>query len=75
MSNSLCYRIPGEGEWANCSRPGEICMYEAALANGLRFPVAPPIREILGFLGLALGQLMPNAWRIRVVLWQVSGSS
>ena len=76
MPDSLCYRIPGKGKWAYCSRLGEICVYEAALANGLRFPIASPIREILGFLGLAVGQLMPNAWRILVgyvVLWQVSG--
>ena len=46
--------------------PGEICFYEAAFTCGLRLPVHPFIMELLGFFGIAPGQLMPNSWRIVV---------
>ena len=46
--------------------PGEICFYEAAFTSGLRLPVHPFIMELLGFFDIALGQLMPNSWRIVV---------
>ena len=46
--------------------PGEICFYEAAFTYGLRLPVHPFIMELLGFFGIAPGQLMPNSWRIVV---------
>ena len=41
--------------------PGEVCFYEAAFTCGLRLPVHPFIMELLGFLGIAPGQLMPNS--------------
>ena len=46
--------------------PGEICFHEAAFTYGLRFSVHPFIMELLGFFGIAPGQLMPNSWRIMV---------
>ena len=46
--------------------PGEICFYEAAFSCGLRFLVHPFIMELLDHFGIALGQLMPNLWRIVV---------
>ena len=46
--------------------PGEVCFYEVAFTCGLRLPVHPFIMELLGFLGIAPGQLMPNSWRIVV---------
>ena len=46
--------------------PGEVCFYEAAFTCRLRLPVHPFIMELLGFLGIAPGQLMPNSWRIVV---------
>ena len=45
---------------------GEVCFYKAAFTCGLRLPVHPFIMELLGFFGIALGQLMPNSWRIVV---------
>ena len=41
--------------------PGEVCFYEAAFTCGLRLPVHPFIMKLLGFLGIAPGQLMPNS--------------
>ena len=38
----------------------------AAFTCGLRLPVHPFIMELLGFFGIAPGQLMPNSWRIVV---------
>ena len=46
--------------------PGEICFYETAFTCGLRLPVHPFIMKLLGFFGIAPGQLMPNSWRIVV---------
>ena len=46
--------------------PGEICFYEAAFTCGLRLLVHPFIMELLGFFGIAPGQLIPNSWRIVV---------
>jgi len=44
--------------------PGEVCFYEATFQCGLRFPVHPFIMELLNNFNIALGQLMPNSWRI-----------
>ena len=44
--------------------PGEVRFYEVAFTCGLRLPVHPFIMELLGFFGIAPGQLMPNSWRI-----------
>ena len=46
--------------------PGEVCFYKAAFTCGLRLPIHPFIMELLGFFGIASGQLMPNSWRIVV---------
>ena len=46
--------------------PGEVYFYEATFTCGLRLPVHPFIMELLGFFGIAPGQLMPNSWRIVV---------
>ena len=51
---------------------GEVCFYEAAFSCGLRFPVHLFIMEHLHHLNIALGQLMPNSWRIVIscmVIW------
>ena len=45
---------------------GKICFYEVAFTYGLRLPIHPFIMELLGFFGIAPGQLMPNSWRILV---------
>ena len=53
---------------------GEICFYKAAFTCGLRLPIYPFIMELLGFFGIAPGQLMPNSWRIvvnRMEIWLV----
>ena len=44
--------------------PGEVCFYEAAFTCGLRLPVHLLVMELLGYFGIAPGQLMPNSWRI-----------
>ena len=46
--------------------PGEICFYEATFTCGFRLPIHPFIMELLGFFGIAPGQLMPNSCRILV---------
>ena len=46
--------------------PCEICFYKATFTCGLRFFVHSFIMELLDHFGIALGQLMPNSWRIVV---------
>ena len=58
--------LPQGEERAYHFSPGEVCFYEVAFLNGLRFPIHPFIMELLGRFGIALGQLMPNSWRIVV---------
>ena len=41
--------------------PGEVCFYEAAFTCGLRLPVHLLVMELLGYFGIAPGQLMPNS--------------
>ncbi|GFY99517.1 hypothetical protein Acr_13g0009170 [Actinidia rufa] len=48
---SMSYRVPGSEDRACLPRPGEITVYESALSGGLRFPIAPPIRGVLGKCG------------------------
>lgn len=50
-------------------------LYEQALMVGLRLPIPWFLRELLLCLGLAPGQLMPNAWQIAIecmVLWELT---
>ena len=62
----VCVRRPTNEDRACHFFPGKICFYEAAFTYGLRLPVHPFIMELLGFFGIAPGQLMPNSWRIVV---------
>ena len=58
--------LPSKGEQACSFFPGEVCFYKSSFACGLRFPVHPFLMELLDHFGIALGQLMPNLWRIVV---------
>ena len=65
-------RLPRKGEKACAFAHGEVCFYEAAFSCGLRFPIHQFIMELLHYLNLAPGQLMPNSWRIVIscmVIW------
>ena len=55
---------PNEEDRACHFFPGEVCFYESAFVCGLRFPVHPFLMKLLDHFGIALGQLMPNLWRI-----------
>ena len=57
-------RRPGSDDLACHFFPGEVCFYEATFTCGLRLPVHPLVMELLGYFGIAPGQLMPNSWRI-----------
>ena len=65
-------RLPRKGEKACAFAHREVCFYVAAFSCGIRFPVHPFIMELLHYLNLAPGQLMPNSWRIVIscmVIW------
>ena len=56
-------RLPHTSEKACSFAPGEVNFYEVAFSYGLRFLVHPFIHHLLSNLNIALGQLVPNAWR------------
>ena len=58
--------LPSEEDRAYHFFPGEVCFYESTFVYGLRFPIHPFLMELLDRFGIALGQLMPNLWRIVV---------
>ena len=67
-------RLLRKGEKACAFTHWEVCFYEAAFLCGLRFLVHPFILELLHYLNLAPGQLMPNSWRIVIscmVIWTI----
>ena len=67
-------RLPRKGEKSCAFAHREVCFYEAAFLCGLRFPVHPFIIELLHYLNIALGQLMPNSWKIVIscmVIWTI----
>ena len=66
FSERVKVRLPSKGEQACNFFPGEVCFYESSFACGLRFPVHPFLMELLDYFGIALGQFMPNLWRIVV---------
>ena len=53
--------LPRKGEKSYAFAHGEVCFYETAFLCGLRFSVHPFIMELLHYLNIASGQLMPNS--------------
>ncbi|PON76326.1 hypothetical protein TorRG33x02_242660 [Trema orientale] len=45
--------------------------YEYTFKLGIRFPLPKLIRDVLIYFELALGQLMPNGWRLLMCLIQM----
>ena len=67
-------RLPRKCEKSCAFAHGEVCFYKVAFLCGLRFPIHPFIMELLHYLNIALGQLMPNSWRIVIsymVIWMI----
>ena len=56
--------LPTTTERPSDARPGEFALYEEALKGGLRLPLPQVVVDVLNRLEVALGQLMPNAWKI-----------
>ena len=66
-------RLPKDEYRACYFFPGEVCFYESTFSCGLRFPVHSFLMELLAYFGIALGQLMPNSWRIVINYMQMVG--
>jgi hypothetical protein len=50
----------------------KVCLYETMFQASFRLPFLPVVWELLHRLGLALHQIVPNAWRVFfgcAVLW------
>ena len=72
--NETRVHLPRRGEKSCAFAHGEVCFYEAVFLCGLIFPIHPFIMELLHYLNIALGQLMPNSWRIDIrcmVIWTI----
>lgn len=54
--------------WADLVKPGFFFFYEKFLKVNVRFPLHLFIRSILNFFKMAPMQLMPNSWRLLLVL-------
>ena len=53
------------------SHLGKCAFYELVFQCGLRFPIHPFIAELLNHFNIALGQLMPNSWRIVISCMEI----
>jgi hypothetical protein len=42
---------------------GEVCLYKKMFLAGLRLPFPPIVRELLQYLHVSPGQILPNGWR------------
>lgn len=59
-------------EWACACLENEASFFEQTLEVGLHFPIPLFVRQLLTYLCLAPGHIMPNGWRILIecmVLW------
>lgn len=54
-------RLPYEGKKSCSFTPREVCFYKAAFSSSLKFLIHPFIMELLHYLNIASGQLMPNS--------------
>jgi hypothetical protein len=61
IPEGVVLRIPNSDERACSSKYGDVAFYKADFRAGLRFPMQPFMRELLGHLKLSPGQLAPNA--------------
>jgi hypothetical protein len=74
IPEDIVLRIPDPDERACSSKYGDVAFYETDFRVGLRFPMQPFIRELLGRLNLSPGQLATNAYRTAIacmVMWRV----
>lgn len=70
-----CYNIPNnvvltalsQTDWTNSLRLGQFCFYEKFLEVRVRCLLHSFIHSVLKFFRIALGQLIPNLWRFRLV--------
>ncbi|KAI8547190.1 hypothetical protein RHMOL_Rhmol07G0175900 [Rhododendron molle] len=72
IPSSVSLQKPSGTEWACSFSENETCLYVGALEGGLRLPFPTVVRDVLSFLGLAPGQIVPNSWRLLIgcaALW------
>jgi hypothetical protein len=72
IPSSVLLRKPSGSERACSFSEYETCLYVGALEGGLRIPFPTVVRDVLSFLGLAPGQIVPNSWRLLIgcaALW------
>ena len=70
-----CIRLPWSSEKVCSFAHGEVWFYEVDLLCGLRFPVHPFIMQLLHNFQIALGQLVPNAWRMIISCMSIWASA
>lgn len=72
-------RLPRKFEKCYLGRTVDIGMYDAMFTVSVRLPLTKLHRQLANYLGLSVGQIPPNAWRIFIgtkVIWgQLSGGN
>ncbi|KAI8559493.1 hypothetical protein RHMOL_Rhmol04G0178200 [Rhododendron molle] len=64
--SSSSVRKPSGSEQTCTFIENETCLYVGALEGGLRLPFPTVVRDVLSFLGLAPGQIVPNSYRLLI---------
>ncbi|KAL6565527.1 hypothetical protein OROHE_004582 [Orobanche hederae] len=68
IPDHIALHVPSNEVRADWDLPGMTCLYELPFKLGFRFPLPRLIREVCDFYEIALGQLVPNAWRLLMAL-------
>jgi hypothetical protein len=67
ISTELYKPVCAKDGWGPCRTPPEasnaLCVFEAMLEAGVRFPLHELYNKVLTYFNLAPSQLVPNAWR------------
>ena len=65
---SVEIRVPSPHERVDWVVPRWVAVYELMLKDGMRFPIPRLIRDVCNHYEIAPSQLMPNAWRVLMLL-------
>ena len=71
IPRSVGLRLPIGGEKASNPEGASAIFHPAFLEIGIRLPLHPFVRRVLREIGVAPGQLNPNAWRIVIGMYSL----
>ena len=68
IPSSVEIRVPSSHKRVDWVVPGWVALYELMLKDGMRFPIPRLIRDVCDHYEIAPSHLMPNAWRVLMLL-------